>query len=74
MNKELLLSLIERIEKLNEDSAQIAADIKEIYHEAAGQGFDTKTIRKCIALRKKDKDQVLEEDEILKLYRNTLGI
>ncbi|MBR4420190.1 MAG: DUF2312 domain-containing protein [Clostridia bacterium] len=74
MNKELLLSLIERIEKLNEDSAQIAADIKDIYREAAGQGYDTKAIRKCIALRKKDKDQVLEEDEVLKLYRDLLGI
>ena len=74
MNKELLLSLIERIEKLNEDAAQIAADIKEIYKEALAQGFDTKAIRKCIALRKKDKDELEEEDEVLKLYRDTLGL
>lgn len=74
MNKDLLLSLIERIEKLNEDSAQIAADIKDIYKEAVAQGFDTKAIKKCIALRKKDKDEVAEEDEVLKLYRDTLGL
>ena len=74
MNKELLLSLIERIEKLNEESSQIAADIKDIYKEAVAQGFDTKAIRKCIALRKKDKDEVIEEDEIMKLYRSTLNI
>ena len=74
MNKDLLLSLIERIEKLNEDSAQIAADIKDIYKEAVAQGFDTKAIKKCIALRKKDKDEVAEEDEVLKLYRSVLDL
>lgn len=74
MNKELLLSLIERIEKLNEDAAQIASDIKDVYKEAASQGFDTKTIRKCVALRKKDPDEIDEEEEILKLYRDILGI
>ena len=74
MNKELLLSLIERIEKLNEDAAQIAADIKEIYKEALAQGYDPKYIKKCIALRKKDKDELEEEDELLKLYRDTLGL
>lgn len=74
MNKELLLSLIERIEKLNEGAAQIAADIKEIYKEALAQGYDPKYIRKCIALRKKDQDEIDEEDELMSLYRKTLGI
>lgn len=74
MNKDLLLSLIERIEKLNEQSAQIASDVKDIYKEAVAQGFDTKAIKKCIALRKKDKDERIEEDEVLKLYRTALGI
>lgn len=63
MNKDLLLSLVERIEKLNADTEAIAADIKEIYHEAKMQGFDVKAIKKCIALRKKDKDEREEEDE-----------
>lgn len=74
MNKDLLLSLVERIEKLNEESAQIAADIKEIYKEAFAQGFDPKYIKKCIALRKKDKDEIDEEDELLQMYRTALGI
>ena len=74
MNKDLLLSIVQRIEKLNEDSAQISADIKEIYKEALAQGFDTKAIKKCIALRKKDKDELEEEDEVLKLYRSALGL
>lgn len=74
MNKDLLLSLVERIEKLNEQSAQIAADVKEIYKEALAQGYDPKYIKKCIALRKKDKDEIDEEDELLQMYRTALGI
>lgn len=74
MNKDLLLSIVQRIEKLNEDAAQIAADIKETYKEALAQGFDVKAIKKCVALRKKDKDVLTEEDEILKIYRKILGI
>ena len=74
MNKDLLLSLVERIERLNEESAKISADIKEIYHEATSQGFDVKYIKKCIALRKKDKDEIDEEDELLAMYRTALGI
>lgn len=74
MNKDLLLSLVERIEKLNSDAEAIAADIKEVYHEAKMQGFDAKAIKKCIALRKKDKDELEEEDEVLKLYRSALGL
>ena len=72
MNKELLLSLVERIEKLNADAEAIAADIKEVYHEAKMQGYDTKYIKKCISLRKKDRDEIEEEDELMKLYRAAL--
>lgn len=74
MNNELLLSIVERIEKLNADMETIATDVKEIYKEALAQGFDPKYIKKCIALRKKDKDEVEEEDELLAMYRNALGI
>ena len=74
MNKDLLLSIVQRIEKLKSDAEAIAADIKEVYHEAKIQGFDAKAIKKCIALRKKDKDEIIEEDEVLKLYRQILGI
>ena len=74
MNAELLKSLVERIEKLNADVEAIAADIKEVYHEAKMQGFDPKYIKKCVALRKKDKDEIDEEDELLAMYRNALNI
>lgn len=74
MNKELLLSIVQRIEKLNEDMEAVTADIKEVYKEAKDQGFDTKYIKKCIALRKKDQNEIDEEDELMKMYREALGI
>lgn len=74
MNKDQLLSIVERIEKLNDEAAAIAADIKDVYHEARSQGFEVKYIRKCIELRKKGADEVYEEDELLRMYREALGI
>lgn len=74
MNKEQLLSIIERIEKLNEDAAAVAADIKEIYNEAKSAGYDPKYIRQMIKLRKMDKDEVYENDELTQMYRKLLGI
>lgn len=69
-----LLSIIERIEKLNEDTANIAADIKEIYSEAKSAGYDPKYIRQMIRLRKLDPDELDEADELTKMYRDALGI
>jgi uncharacterized protein (UPF0335 family) len=68
-----LRSIIERVERLEEDKSQVAADIKEVYAEAKGNGFDTKALRKLVALRKKDRDKVLEERAMLELYANALG-
>ncbi|MDR2412973.1 MAG: DUF2312 domain-containing protein [Rickettsiales bacterium] len=72
-NKQLI-SIIEKIEKLNEDTANIAADIKEIYSEAKSAGFDPKYIRQMIRLRKLDPDELDETDELTKMYRDALGI
>jgi uncharacterized protein (UPF0335 family) len=69
-----LITVIERIEKLNEDTANIAADIKEIYAEAKSAGFDPKYIRQMIRLRKLDPDELDEQDELVKIYRSALGI
>lgn len=69
-----LITIIERVEKLNEDSANIAADIKEIYSEAKSAGFDPKYIRQMIRLRKLDPDELDEADELTKMYRSALGI
>ncbi|MDR1361173.1 MAG: DUF2312 domain-containing protein [Rickettsiales bacterium] len=72
-NKQLI-TLIERIEKLNEETAAIAADIKEIFTEAKSEGFDPKYIRQMIRLRKLDPDELDESDELTKMYRNALGL
>ena len=68
-----LKSLIERIERLEEDKAAIAGDMKEVFGEAKGEGFDTKIMRKVIRLRKQDKAKRLEEEAILDLYLSAIG-
>ena len=74
INNEQLISIIERVEKLNEDAANIAADIKEVLAEAKLNGFDPKYIKKMVKLRKMDNDEIDEEDEITKMYRNAIGL
>jgi uncharacterized protein (UPF0335 family) len=69
-----LKSLVERIERLEEEKKAIADDIKEIYAEAKGQGFDTKILRKVIGIRKRDSHEREEEAAILDLYLNALGM
>lgn len=69
-----LRSLIERIERLEEEKKAIAADIKEIYGEAKSTGFDTKIMRKVVSLRKKDTAERQEEEAILDLYLSALGM
>ena len=70
---ERLRSFVERIERLEEDKAGIANDIKDVYLEAKGEGFDTKVLRKLISLRKRDARERREEDELLELYVSALG-
>lgn len=69
-----LRSLIERIERLEEEKATIAADIKEVYAEAKGNGFDTKIMRRVIRLRKVDKAERQEEEALIDLYMHALGM
>jgi uncharacterized protein (UPF0335 family) len=69
-----LKSLVERIERLEEEKKTIAADIKEVYAEAKGHGFDTKILRKVISIRKKDKEELEEEEAMLDLYLGALGM
>ncbi|MFN4296946.1 MAG: DUF2312 domain-containing protein [Brevundimonas sp.] len=68
-----LRTIIERIERLEEDKAAILGDIKEIFAEAKGEGYDVATLRKVIARRKKDRAKAQEEDAILDLYLAALG-
>ena len=69
-----LRSFIERIERLEEEKKAIAADIKEVYAEAKGTGFDVKIMRKVVSLRKKDAAERQEEEAILDLYLSALGM
>ncbi|NMM44544.1 DUF2312 domain-containing protein [Rhodospirillaceae bacterium KN72] len=69
-----LRSFIERVERLEEEKKALAEDIKEIFSEAKGQGFDVKTMRKIIAIRKKDPDDRAEEDALLETYMAALGM
>lgn len=68
-----LKSLVERIERLEEDKAAVAADLKEVYAEAKGEGFDTKILRKVIRLRKQDTAKRQEEEALLDLYLTAVG-
>jgi len=70
---ERLRSFLERVERLDEEKATIAGDIKEVFAEAKGEGYDTKTLRKIIRLRKMDKAKRDEEDALLELYLAALG-
>ncbi len=68
-----LRSIIERIERLEEDKAAVMADQKEVFAEAKGEGYDVKILRKVIRIRKQDKAKRQEEDAILDLYLSALG-
>ena len=69
-----LKSILERIERLDDEKDAISEHIKEVYAESKGNGFDNKVLRKIVALRKKDRSKVLEEKAILELYAHALGI
>lgn len=72
--REQLRAFVERIERLEEEKKRIADDIKEVYSEAKGNGFDVAVLRKLISIRKRDADEVQEEESILDLYMSALGM
>lgn len=72
--KEHLRSFVERVERLEEERTALTSDIKEVYSEAKGQGFDTKIMRMVVRLRKLDSADRQEQDAILDLYLGALGM
>jgi uncharacterized protein (UPF0335 family) len=72
--KDQLKSFINRIERLEEERAALSADIKEVYSEAKGTGFDTKIMRKVVALRKLDMADFQEGQAMLDLYLSAMGM
>lgn len=72
--RDQLRAFIERIERLEEEKKTIADDIKDVYGEAKGTGFDTKVLRKLISIRKQDRDERMEQEAILDMYMIALGM
>jgi uncharacterized protein (UPF0335 family) len=70
---EQLQSIIERLERLEEDKAAVMMDIKEVLAEAKGNGFDTKPIKRLVALRKQDRAKAIEDRQLLELYAEAIG-
>ncbi|EAP90121.1 DUF2312 domain-containing protein [Oceanicaulis alexandrii] len=71
--RDQLRALVARIERLEEDKAGVAADIKEVYAEAKSMGYDTKVLRKVISLRKQDAHERQEMEALLELYLGAVG-
>ncbi len=69
-----LRAFVERIERLEEEKAALAADIREVYGEAKGTGFDGKALRRLITLRKMDQADREEQDALLEIYRQAVGL
>ncbi|OJX16278.1 MAG: DUF2312 domain-containing protein [Devosia sp. 67-54] len=74
MAQDQLRAFIERIERMEEEKKAIADDIKEIYAEAKGNGFDTKVLRQIVRIRKQDASERMEQEALLELYMAALGM
>jgi uncharacterized protein (UPF0335 family) len=74
MTNNQITSIVQRIERLEDEKSQIAEDIKDVYTEAKGNGFDPKIIRKVVALRKMDAAKRLEEQALIATYMDALGM
>ena len=72
--KDMILSTIQRVEKLEEEKAGLSADIREVFQEAKGNGLDTKVLRALIKLRKQDADERAEFNATLGIYGEVVGI
>lgn len=71
---EELRQFVERIERLHAEKKDIADQEKEVFAEAKGRGYDTKVMRKLIAERKRNSDDIAEEEAVLEMYREALGM
>lgn len=74
ITKEQLSQFISKLEKLEQDKADVMEDIKSVMQEARSHGFDVSTIRKVLKIKKMDQDKRQEQEELLELYMGALGI
>ena len=72
--KDQLKAFIERVERLEEEKKALSDDIRDVYAEAKGNGFDVKALRTIVRLRKQDKDERMEYESILETYMHALGM
>ena len=72
--RDQIRSIVERIERLEEEKQALAGDIREVYAEAKANGFDTKTLRRVVRLRKQDSAERQEQEALLDLYLHALGM
>ena len=72
--KDQLKAFVERIERLEEEKKAIADDIRDVYAEAKGNGYDVKALREVVRLRKQDKNERAEQEAILETYMHALGM
>ena len=73
-SKEQLRSIIERVEKLEEDKKAVSDEIKDVYAEAKGNGYDVKALRTIVRMRKQDANERAEQEAILESYMHALGM
>ena len=74
ISSDRLRSFVKRVEKLEEDRAAVGEDLKEVYAEAKGTGFDTKIIRQLVRLRKMQIEKRREQEQLLELYKSAIGM
>ena len=74
VSKDQLRSIVERIERLEEEKKTISGDVRDIYKEAGGNGFDTKALRTIVRLRKQDTNERQEQETILETYMHAMGM
>lgn len=72
--RDQLRSIVERIERLEEEMKVIADDIKDVYGEAKANGYDTRVLRKVVAIRKQDQNERAEQEAVLDTYLHALGM
>lgn len=69
-----LRQFVERIERLEQEKKDIADQIREVFAESKSRGYDVKALRKIVALRKRDKDDIAEEEAVIEMYKEALGM
>lgn len=74
LSKEQLKHIVEKLERLEEEKSNVSEALKEVFQEAKSNGFDIKTIKQVLKLRKMDRDQLQEQDALIELYRDILEV